>query len=88
MFKPAELRQSRAASMPCLDQVALRSQAPLASRLWSITNVRLCESACVSKYVCYTPIMKRKKKKKRQKIQHTIWYVIMYESVLVLFQFG
>ena len=25
MFKPAELRQSRAASMPCLDRVALRS---------------------------------------------------------------
>lgn len=75
--------------MQRLDQAAPRLKVRLVLRLWSMTNVRLC--VCVSACVCYTPIMKKNRQKtnnNKKKRQNTIWYVIMYESVLVLFEFG
>lgn len=38
--------------------------------------------------MCYIPIMNKIGKREKKKQQHTIWFVIMYESLLVLFEFG
>lgn len=48
----------------------------------------MCEQICV----LHSHYLKKTKKKKGKRVKknktHTIWYVIMYESVLVLFEFG
>lgn len=45
------------------------------------------ECMCELIYVLHSHYEQNRQKRKKKQ-QHTIWFVIMYESLLVLFEFG